>query len=86
MIAHIVTAAWMLSTTLFYLGVAVGFTGVAIFGWYFIGANARAAHARGSDTMVWGGAGAMQGRNIALGGLLLHIAGYVLGMVLSGLA
>ena len=39
----VLDAAWMINTALKYCGLAVALGGVAVFGWYFVRANARAA-------------------------------------------
>ncbi len=82
------TVAWLLSTSLFYSGVALALAGVGMFGWFFIGANAVAARtSKGSDTaFVWGGPKARRGLKVFAVGVLVHLSGYLLGAALSSLA
>ena len=86
--SQIIPAAWMLAQFLKFTGVAIVFCGVALFGWHFIGANGRAARDQvgSSDVMVWGGIGAKRGFKIFVLGILVHLSGFFLGMLLSGMA
>ncbi len=66
--------AFIVMTVLRFAGVFVIFGGVALFGVYFIGGNAKAARSSGSTIPVssWRGAGPRKGlRIIALGALML---------------
>src|SRR4051812_1194400 len=84
----IISTAWMLSTLFIFGGVAIAFCGVAIFGWHFIRANHRAAQDQvgGTELVAWGGAGAKQGFRVFAAGLLVHLSGFVTGIILSSLA
>jgi len=78
-------AGWMISSFLKYGGLAVALGGVAIFGWYFVGANARAAQRDGDQNSVaWGGAGAMLGIKVLAVGVAVQLASFVLRLLLPG--
>jgi hypothetical protein len=59
---------------------------VALFGWHFVRANARAARKDAGDDapVAWGGAGAMQGLKILGLGLGVQFAAFVLMLLLPG--
>ena len=83
---NILDVAWSLSAILKFGGIAVALAGVAIFGWYFVRANARAARNESEEgaSVAWGGAGAKIGIKILGLGILLQIAAFLLAVVLPG--
>lgn len=66
-------------------GLAIAFAGVAIFGWYFVLINARAAQVEMNKIprSSWHGKGAMRGlRTLALG-ITLQLASFILAKILQ---
>ena len=82
----ILDAAWLLSAILKYGGIIVALGGVAIFGWYFVRANARAARKEDEEgaSVAWGGTGARNGLKVLGLGILLQLAAFLLAIVLPG--
>jgi hypothetical protein len=69
--AMLLHLAWILMTVLRFAGVLIVFAGVALFGIYFIGGNARAPGGRVPHA-AWRGPGPRKGMRIfALGALML---------------
>jgi hypothetical protein len=83
---NILDAAWLLPSILKYAGIIVALGGVAIFGWYFVRANARAAREEDAEggSVAWGGAGAKTGIKVLGLGMALQIAAFLLAVVLPG--
>ena len=79
-------SAWALDGTLKYGGFIIALAGVAIFGWYFVRINARAALAERSDIPVksWRGSGALFGAKIFALGIVVQVASFILGTMLPG--
>jgi hypothetical protein len=69
--------AWLLMTLLRFAGVAVLFAGVALFGIYFIGGNARASNGKVPPSS-WMGTGPKKGIRIVLLGLFMLLLAYVM--------
>jgi len=78
MILHL---GWMLMTVLRFSGVLVVFAGVALFGVYFIGGNARSKNGT-VPRSSWLGAGPKQGMRISAWGLLMLAAAFVLSLMM----
>ena len=78
--------AWIFCGTLKFSGLAVALGGVAMFGWYFVRANARAARKDAGENaaVAWGGAGAMRGAKVLALGLLMQFAAFILMALLPG--
>jgi hypothetical protein len=76
--------AWLTMTALRFGGVIVVFSGVALFGVYFIGGNARAA--QNSESAVprssWLGAGPRKGMRIAAVGALMLLGAYIISLLM----
>lgn len=76
--------AWLTMTVLRFGGVMVVFAGVALFGIYFIGGNARAA--QNSQSAVprssWQGAGPRKGMRIAAVGVLMLLGAYIISLLM----
>jgi hypothetical protein len=70
---------WLLMTLLRFAGVAVIFAGVALFGIYFIGGNARASNGKVPGSS-WMGPGPKKGIRIVLLGLFMLLLAYLLSM------
>ena len=83
---NILDAAWLLSAILKYGGIVVALGGVAIFGWYFVRANAREARKENEEeaSVSWGGAGGRSGLKVLGLGILLQLAAFLLAAVLPG--
>jgi hypothetical protein len=82
----ILNLAWIFCGTLKFGGLAVALGGVAMFGWYFVKANARSARRdAGEDARVaWGGKGAMTGAKVLALGLVAQFAAFLLMALLPG--
>ena len=82
----ILDLAWMLSSVLKFGGLALALGGVAMFGWYFVRANARAARndVGANAAVAWGGADAMKGVKLLALGLAVQVAAFVLILLLPG--
>ena len=79
----LLNAAWALYSVLKFAGLAIAIIGVAIFGWYFVRANARAArNADKNASIAWGGAGATVGLKVIAFGLAMQVTGFLLALVL----
>jgi len=76
MILHFV---WTVMTALRFAGVLVMFAGVALFGVYFIGGNAR-SNDGAVPRSAWLGAGPRKGMRIFAAGLLMVLAAYALSL------
>ena len=79
-------SAWTLDGILKYGGLIIALAGVAIFGWYFVRINARAALAERSDipAQSWRGRGALLGAKILALGIVVQVASFILGAMLPG--
>jgi hypothetical protein len=77
---HLLAAAWLLQKTLFYVGLAVTWAGVATFGWYFVRLNALAAQGETDEipSVSWRGRGAKVGVSIFGSGIVLMVGSMVL--------
>ncbi len=75
--------AWLVMTVLRFGGVFVVFAGVALFGVYFIGGNARASRT-GSDVprSSWLGPGPKKGMRICALGSLMLLGAYLIQMLM----
>jgi hypothetical protein len=71
--------AWLLMTLLRFAGVAVIFAGVALFGIYFIGGNARTRDGKVPPSS-WMGPGPKKGVRIFILGVLMLLLAYVIGI------
>jgi formate hydrogenlyase subunit 4 len=72
--ALVLHLAWISMTVLRFAGIIIVFAGVALFGVFFIGANARATDSR-IPASSWNSAGSKRGiRIIALGAIMLLCA------------
>jgi hypothetical protein len=80
--------AWPLVHFLSYVGLAFLFAGIAIFGWYFIRANANAAGQDLSEIppASWHGTGPLRGAKIFLWGLAFQSLSLILANLLPGRA
>jgi hypothetical protein len=68
---------WILMTVLRFAGIIIVFAGVALFGIFFIGSNARAVDGH-IPASSWKGAGPKKGiRIIALGALMLLVGSVI---------
>lgn len=79
----ILNLIWTLTGFLKFTGLALALGGVAMFGWYFVRANARAAR-KDDAPVAWGGAGAMNGVKILGLGLGVQLLAFVLILLLPG--
>jgi hypothetical protein len=71
--------AWITMTVLRFAGVFVVFAGVALFGAYFIGGNARAPGGR-VPLSSWLGAGPRKGIRIFAAGVLMLLGAFIIGL------
>lgn len=78
MILHL---TWVLMTVLRFAGVAVMFTGVGLFGVYFIGGNSRSRNGA-IPRSSWRGKGPRKGMRIFATGLLMLLAAFVISLVM----
>jgi hypothetical protein len=77
--AQVLHLAWILMMVLRFAGIIIVFAGVALFGVFFIGANARATDSR-IPASSWKSAGSKRGiRIIALGAIML-LCGFVISL------
>jgi hypothetical protein len=79
-------AAWMLAKALSFAGLVIALSGVGVFGWHFVRANAAAAKVEGQENqaVAWGGQGARTGLMILAGGVAMAFLAVVLRLVLPG--
>ena len=82
----ILGGAWALIKILSYGGFAAALLGVAVFGWYFVQANARAARTDASAVPpdAWRGKGALRGLKLLACGAGMQIASILLSAVVPG--
>jgi hypothetical protein len=73
--------AWIAMTVLRFAGVFVVFAGVALFGVYFIGGNARASGGR-VPVSSWLGAGPRKGIRLFVAGVLMLLGAFVIGLLM----
>ena len=71
--------AWTLMTVLRFAGITVVFAGVALFGVFFIGGNARARDGR-VPTSSWRGPGPKKGMRIVAMGAAMLLVAYLIGL------
>jgi hypothetical protein len=71
--------AWIAMTVLRFAGVFVVFAGVALFGVYFIGGNARASGGR-VPLSSWLGKGPRKGMRIFAAGVLMLLGAFLIGL------
>jgi hypothetical protein len=71
--------AWIVMTILRFAGVVVVFSGVALFGVYFIGGNARVANGT-VPRSSWLGAGPRRGMRIIAVGVLMLLGAFIIGL------
>jgi hypothetical protein len=71
--------AWIAMTILRFAGVVVVFSGVALFGVYFIGGNARVANG-GVPRSSWLGPGPKRGMRIIALGVLMLLGAFIIGL------
>ena len=71
--------AWALMTLLRFAGIIVIFAGVALFGIFFIGGNARATDGK-VPTSSWRGPGPKKGMRIVALGALMLVGAYLIGL------
>jgi hypothetical protein len=80
--AMILRIAWLTMTLLRFGGVAVLFSGVALFGIYFISGNAKAA--RGGDGRIpsssWRGAGPRKALRVIVAGATMLLGAFIIGL------
>lgn len=83
---HAFFAASAVSTFLKFVGVAFGFTGVMVFGFYFIRENGRAARQGESAVRqkAWRGEGPMKGIRFFAIGVALVLVSLVVSLILPG--
>ena len=83
---YLLDGAWILVKVLSYGSLAVGLIGVAIFGWYFVGINARAAQSESTEIPKesWKGKGAKLGLRLLVLGALIELASMILSVVIPG--
>jgi hypothetical protein len=78
--------AWRLVSALKFGGLIAIFSGIAVFGWYFVGDNAQAA--RGDSKAVprsaWRGRGPVRGATIVAAGFVLTGLAIALASTLPG--
>ena len=76
--------AWALVVILRYGSLAVVLLGVAVFGWHFVGINARAAQTERADIPVesWRGTGARAGVKLMALGFAILAASLLLSVLL----
>jgi len=68
-----------------YAGLALALAGVALFGWYFVRDNARAAtRDTGDGAVAWGGPRALLGAKIVAAGIALQVAAFLVAAFLPG--
>jgi len=79
--AMLLNLAWTLMTVLRFAGVFVVFAGVALFGVYFIGGNARAPGGR-VPISSWQGAGPRKGIRIFAAGVLMPLGTFIIGLLM----
>jgi hypothetical protein len=81
----LINTAWILVKFFSYGGLVVALVGVAIFGWYFVGINARAAKIREEGEIPqssWRGKGARRGYLLIAIGIGLQILSMILAAIL----
>jgi len=71
--------AWIAMTVLRFAGVFVVFAGIALFGVYFIGGNARSRGGR-VPLSSWLGAGPRKGIRIFAAGALMLLGAFIIGL------
>ena len=72
--------AWIVMTILRFAGVVVVFSGVALFGVYFIGGNARSVGRRPRPLSSWLGRGPRKGMRIFAAGVLMLLGAFLIGL------
>jgi hypothetical protein len=80
--ALVLAIAWFSMTVLRYGGVLTVFSGVALFGVYFISGNARAGRDGAIPSSSWRGPGPRKGIKIALLGVAMLVAAYAVGLLM----
>lgn len=76
---------WTLSAFFKYGGLLLALAGVAIFGWYFVRANARAAlQDTGENTVAWGGPRAVTGLKVLAAGMVVQVLAFGISAFLPG--
>jgi hypothetical protein len=78
--------AWTLVGVLKFGSLAVVLAGVALFGWNFVGINARAAQTARADVPAesWRGPGAINGFKLMALGFAMLVASFLLSALLPG--
>ena len=80
--ALVLAIAWFSMTVLRHGGVLTVFAGVALFGVYFISANARPGRNGAIPSSSWRGAGPRKGIKIALFGIAMLVAAYAISLLM----
>ncbi len=78
--------AWLIVGVLKFGGLALALIGIAVFGWYFVRGNDRAARdgAGGVPSSSWRGPGPILGAKILAGGIALQLLSVLLAVMLPG--
>ncbi len=78
--------AWLSVGVLKFGGLALALIGVAVFGWYFVRGNARAARDGTGKVPIssWRGPGPMLGAKMLAGGIALQVLSVLLAVMLPG--